>query len=79
MRRKMPQLWPNDWILHHDKAPAYKALSVEHFLAKKSIIEMEHPSCSPNLAPNDFWLFPKVKHVLKEHRFQDIEDIENVL
>jgi hypothetical protein len=25
--RKRPELWPNDWILHHDNAPAHKALS----------------------------------------------------
>jgi len=40
VRRKMPELWPNDWILHHDKAPAHKALSVKQFLTKKSITEM---------------------------------------
>jgi hypothetical protein len=34
-------------------------LSVKHFLAQKSISEMEHPSYSPDLAPNDFWLFQK--------------------
>jgi hypothetical protein len=32
---KRPELWHNDWILHHDNAPAHKALSVKHFLAKK--------------------------------------------
>jgi hypothetical protein len=21
------ELWPNDWILHHDNAPAHRALS----------------------------------------------------
>jgi hypothetical protein len=24
--KKSPELWPNDWILHHDNAPAPKAL-----------------------------------------------------
>jgi hypothetical protein len=24
--RKRPQLWLNDWILHHDNAPAHEAL-----------------------------------------------------
>jgi len=24
--RKRPELWPNNWILHHDNAPAYLAL-----------------------------------------------------
>jgi hypothetical protein len=35
----------------------------------------EHPSCSPDLTPNDFWLFPKIKCALKGRRFQAIEDI----
>jgi hypothetical protein len=25
--RKRPELWPSDGILHHDNAPAHKALS----------------------------------------------------
>jgi hypothetical protein len=45
-------------------------LSVKQLLAKKSITEMEHPPYSPDLALNDFWLFPKIKSV------QNIEDIQ---
>jgi hypothetical protein len=60
VHRKGPELWPSDWILHHDNAPAHKVLSVKQFLAQKSITEMEHPSCSSYLAPDDFWLFPKI-------------------
>jgi hypothetical protein len=37
---------------------------------------MEHPSCSPDLAPNDFWLFPKIKSTLKGQMYQDTEDIQ---
>jgi len=33
--RKGPELWPNDWILHHDNTPAHEALSIKQFLAKK--------------------------------------------
>jgi hypothetical protein len=43
VRRKRPGVYPNDWILRHDNAPAHKALSVKQFLAQKSITEMEHP------------------------------------
>jgi hypothetical protein len=35
VRRKRPELWLNDWILHHDKAPAQKVHSVKQFLAQK--------------------------------------------
>jgi hypothetical protein len=77
MRRKMPELWPSDWILQHDNSPNHKALSVKQFLAQKSMTGMEHPSCSPDLVPNDSWVFPNMKSVLKRQRFQDSEYIQN--
>jgi hypothetical protein len=40
--RERPELWPNDWILHHDNAPAHKMLSVKQFLVQKLITEMEY-------------------------------------
>jgi hypothetical protein len=63
-----PELWPDDWILHYDNAPAYKALSVKQFLAQKSIIETEHPPPSPDLAPNNLRPFPKINSALKGRR-----------
>jgi histone-lysine N-methyltransferase SETMAR len=74
--RQTSELWPSDWILHHDNSPAHKAFSVKQFLAQKSSTEMKHPSHSPELAPNDFWLFPKMKSVLKGRRFRDVDDIQ---
>jgi hypothetical protein len=41
VRRKRPELWPNDCILHYVNAPAHKALSLKQFLAQKSPIA--HP------------------------------------
>jgi hypothetical protein len=46
------------------------------FWTKKSITVIDHPPHYPDLAPNDFWLFPKIKSALKGRRFQDIEDIQ---
>jgi hypothetical protein len=57
VRRRRPELWP-DWVFHHDSAPAHKSLSVKQFLAQKSITELERPSVSPDLAPNDLGMFP---------------------
>jgi hypothetical protein len=34
---------------------------------------MGNPPYSSDLAPNDFWLFPKIKFPLKGRRFQDVE------
>jgi transposase len=75
-RRRRPELWPDAWILHHYNALAHDVLAVWEFLAKKLIIKLEHPPYSPDLAPCDFWLFPKLKAALKGHRFSDIADIQ---
>jgi hypothetical protein len=37
---------------------------------------MKQPSSFPDLALNNFWLFPKTKSALKCWRFQDTEDIQ---
>jgi hypothetical protein len=63
--RKRLELWPNDWIFHHDNASAHKVLSVKQFLAQKSISEMEHPPYSSDQALDDLGLFPKIRSALK--------------
>jgi histone-lysine N-methyltransferase SETMAR len=52
--------------MHHDNAPAHTALSVREFLATKQIIMSDHPAYSPDLAPSDFFLFPKYRKYRKE-------------
>jgi hypothetical protein len=74
--RKRPEVLPNDWIFHHESAPAHRALSVTQFLTQKSIPQIQHPHYSSDLAPNDFWLFTKIKSELKGRRFQDSEGIQ---
>jgi len=76
VRRKRPGLWPDKRILNHDNAPAHDALRVREFLAKNAITKMDHPPYLPDLAPCDFWLFPKLKNSLKGQRFADPSDIQ---
>jgi len=76
VQRKRPGLWPDKRILHHDNAPAHDALRVRKFLAKNSITKMDHPPYSPDLAPCNFWLFPKLKNGTKGQRFLDLSDIQ---
>jgi transposase len=62
--------------LHQDKAPAHNALYVKQFLANKNITVLEHPPYSPDLAPSDFYLFPKIKSVLIGTHFVSVEDVK---
>ena len=64
------------WILHHDNAPAHTAFSVKQFLVSKEITTLHHPPHLPDLTTCDFFLFPKLKGILKETRFQRVEDIK---
>ena len=43
----------------------------KEFLATKQIIVLEHPAYSPDLATMDFFLFPKIKKILKGRHFDD--------
>ena len=54
-----------------------KNKSKEEFLVTKQITVLEHPAYSLDLAPNDFFLFPKVKEILKGRHFDDINDIRS--
>jgi hypothetical protein len=63
-------------LLHHDNAPAHTAFSAQRFLAAKNVAVVPHPPYSPDLAPCDFFLFPRMKSKLKGRRFQDVTDIQ---
>ena len=74
VREKRRDLWEsNTWLLHHDNAPAHTALSsvclTLKFLADKNITVLEQSPYSPDLAPCVFFLFPKVKNIIKGTHF----------
>ena len=66
-----------DWLLHLDNAPAHSSNLVQEFLAKHKIVLLRQPPYSPDIAPCDFWMFPKLKMALKGKRFDDIETIQS--
>jgi len=77
VHRKRPELWENQtWMLHHNNVPAHASLLIRSYLAKHQTSVVPHPPYSPDLAPADFFLFPKFKTTLKGHGFQTIEEIE---
>jgi transposase len=76
VRRKRPQLWRNNsWFLNHDNEPAHASLRIRDFLANTKTTVLPQPSYSSDLAPADFFVFPKLKSTLKGRRFQTIQDI----
>ena len=77
VRRKRPEAWTNNtWMLHHDNAPAHASLLICEFLTNHETTVVPQPPYSPDLAPADFFFFPKLKSSLKGRRFQTVEEIE---
>jgi len=63
-------------LLHHDNAPAHASLLTRSYLAKHQTSAVPHPPYSPDIAPADFFLFPKIKTTLKGRRFQTTVEIQ---
>ena len=77
VRRKRPdQRRNNTWLLHHNNAPAHAVLLTRRFWTNNNMTVVSHPPYSPDLAPSDFFLFPKLKMKLKGRRFQTLEEIQ---
>jgi len=70
-------LWrAGNWLLHDDNAPSHQALVTREFLAYNSFIALLQLLYSPDLAPRDFFLFPKMKLQLKGRCFDTMEEIQ---
>jgi len=65
-----------DWFLLHDNAPSHNMTIVKQFLAQQKVTVLDQPPYLPDLAPADYFLFPKVKSHLKGRLFDSISDIQ---
>jgi len=62
IREKRPSLQKKKIIFHQDNAPAHKSVLTMGKLRDLHYELLEHPPYSPDLAPSDFGLFPKLKN-----------------
>ena len=49
------------WHFHLDNTPVYNSIPVTDYLTKMGINTVPHRPYSQDLAPCDFWLFPKLR------------------
>ena len=56
--------------------PSHTALVLRDHFVKNSMHIVPQPPYSPDLAPSDFWLFPKLKRPLRGRRFETIDEIK---
>ena len=64
-------------MLLHDNATLHSVLRVCQFLAQKMVAVLDHPPYLPDLAPVNFFLFPRLKVAIKGARFADVNTIKD--
>ena len=69
-KRRRPKTWLKYLGLLHDNAPAHKARIVTEFLESEKVYVLPQPPFSPDLAPIDYFLFPKLKFHLSGKRYK---------
>lgn len=62
-------------VIHMDNATPHRSLAARDFAKKNRLNFCPHPAFSPDLAPSDFYLFGKVKHLLQGKEFESEEEL----
>ena len=79
-RRKRPVLFKSaQWHFHQDNAPVHNSILVTDYLTKMGIKIVPQPPDSPDLAPCDFWLFPKLKEKLRGCRYETTVEMKEAV
>ncbi|KAI6649950.1 Transposase [Oopsacas minuta] len=65
--------------LLHDNSHPHKTKQVKENILRKGMIELEYPPYSPDLAPCDFYLFPKLKEYLSGRHFSNSEELASAI
>ena len=79
-RRMGPALFKSgQWHCHQDNAPVHNSILVTDYLTKMGIKIVPRPPYGPDLAPSDFWLFPKLKEKLRGCRDETIEEMKGAV
>lgn len=75
--RKRPDLWVgNSWFLHLDYVPSHTACQMQDYFIENSMHIVPQPPHSPDLAPFDFFLYPRLKKSLRGNNFESTEEIQ---
>ncbi|UYV70795.1 hypothetical protein LAZ67_8000653 [Cordylochernes scorpioides] len=63
--------------LHHDNATSHTAFIITNFLARSNTPVIPHPPYSPDLAPCDLFLFPRLKREMKGKHWETVENTQH--
>ena len=65
-------------LLHDNARPHTSAKTLSH-IQQLGFTVLDHPAYSPDLAPSDYHLFPKLKDDIRGRRYQSNEEVKTVV
>ena len=75
LNESRPRTGVKNLFLHHDNASSHTARITKEFIDSSGFTQLPHPPYSPDLAPCDYFLFPKIKKELKGKHFQSRDEL----
>jgi histone-lysine N-methyltransferase SETMAR len=69
----------NHAILQHDNATPHTNAQTQETIERLGFSLLPHPPYSPDLAPSDFHLFPKLKEHLWGQHFRSDEEVKSAV
>lgn len=74
--RKRGQKFLQSFTLHMDNASPHTLFDTRKFLIQSRTKVMLHPAYSPDLAPSDFWFYPRLKCPLRGIWFENVPALQ---
>ena len=73
--RKRPALFKSgQWYFQQDNPPVHNSILVTDYLTKMGLKTVPQPPYSPDLAPCNFWLFPKLRGCRRYETTDEIKE-----
>ena len=76
---RRPATGLNGVRLLHDNASSHKAAIVREYLKQEKVVKFPHPHYTPDLAPCDFFLFPRLKKHLAGRKYQSHKNLGSTI
>jgi len=77
--RRRPATGLSGIRLLHGNASSHNAAIVREFLRQETVVEIAHPPYSPDLAPSDYFLFPRLKKYLTGRKYKPRKDLRSAI
>ncbi|WAR01740.1 IML1-like protein [Mya arenaria] len=75
LRKKRPEMNLDAMLFHQDNAPAHRCQETLLIINFLGFNRLQHAPYSPDLAPTDFAVFPRLKADLRENRYENLDHL----